>query len=497
MAKTAPVLFFAFANDRAVEKRYLRNLPEEERRLREAMDKARWAGRCQVEVRYNATPDAVWNVFLDPELKGRIAVFHFAGHAGGTEILLETREGAAAEVGAEGLAGFLGLQEGLQAVFLNGCSTEPQVKALLASGVPVVIATSRAIGDRVATEFSTRFYQSLAADAPLGIAFQEAVHLVRSQSPAPSQAGAMDDWPWRMHGEERDKAWKLSNASGVPARSREKIDVPEIFPYLCDRGKQEGPLEAVLTAHRSQASQRPLAVLIPGDYRHAADRFIDRLQDPTLPRFLGKAPLRRVGPLSFRDPGVLERDLAEKLCSDRNAGLSAMAEAVAAFKSPVMVDVVFTLEDGQPDPKPELVSVWLSQLGGWPDLPHGQDLVFLLRFSYRDPRTPSRLLFWRTGPSGRARKLLARIMARQPAGLGMAELPPLEDVRESEVREWIDQHVRALACKVAGEDRDLLICDQLKAKALGLFRAVPSLPMEDLAPLLRSQLLECLQQGGN
>jgi hypothetical protein len=503
MAKTTPVLFFAFANDRAVEKRYLRNLPEEERRLREAVDKARRAGRCQVEVRYNATPDTVWNVFLDPELKGRIAIFHFAGHAGGTEILLETREGAAAQIGAEGLASFLGLQEGLQAVFLNGCSTEPQVQALLAAGVPVVIATSRAIGDRVATEFSTRFYQSLAAGAPLGIAFQEAVHLVRSQSPAPPQGGLVDDWPWTMHGEDSDKAWKISRAPGVPPLSGETVEIPPLLPYLCDREEQETPLGFGIATHRRERPHRPLVVLIHGEHRQALERFIDRLQDPTLPIFLRREPLLRKGPLMFLDTGhgkieerlePLRRLLGEALCRNPEAELTALAQGVVECRSPVMVDINFQCEEDQPGPDAKLLSTWLAWLARWPEIPMNQDLIFLLRFGYCEPASPP-LLFWRR-PSRRVERLLRRITRKRPAGLGVVDLEPLGNIREAQVRDWIEQRVRPFIRREIGQNHEISICERLKKMALELFRTRPSLPMEDLAPQLHEHLRESLRQGG-
>jgi hypothetical protein len=510
-----PVVFFAFANNRAVEKDFLRNLAEEVRRVREALNKARREGRCEVLVRENVTADEVWKVFLDDEFSGRIAVFHFAGHAGGKEILLETREGAAAEVHATGLAGFLGLQKGLEVVFLNGCSTRPQVQALLAAGVPAVVATSRAIDDKMATEFSARFYQSLAVEAPLGAAFEQAANIVRSEvggqrdracrSFAPQPVAEAADWPWGLYCEDRLRGWKLSGAAGSATVRRAAADIPDLLPYLCDRSDQEGRLDTAVAAHRSQLPRRPLAILIHGDYRQALDRFVERLLDPTLPRFLGRAPLVRKGPLSFKDPGggsleerlgPLRRNLAEKLCGDRNAGLEAMANAVVACKSPVMIDVVFALEEDQPQLGPELLSAWLGDLARWPDLPEGQDLLFLLRFGYRETAAPSRLQFWKKSPSRRVAELLAQVMARPPAGLGMAELPPLASIAEGDVRLWIEEYAQGFACQVSGAERDSLICDRLKEKALELFRASPSLPMEELAPKLRSQLLECLQQGG-
>ena len=46
-------------------------------------------------------------------------------------------------------------------MFLNGCSTRPQVKRLLNAGVPAVIATALPIVDQVATDFAVAFYQAL------------------------------------------------------------------------------------------------------------------------------------------------------------------------------------------------------------------------------------------------------------------------------------------------------------------------------------------------
>jgi len=512
MGKLIPVVFFAFANDRAGEKRYLRNLAEEEQQVREALDKARRAGLCQVEVRYNATANTVWKVFLDPEFTGRIAVFHFGGHAGGSEIALETPEGAPAEVHAEGLARFLGKQKGLQLVFLNGCSTAPQVRALLAAGVPAVIATERDIDDKIATDFAARFYQCLGAEAPLSAAFEQAEAIVRSQvgdrqekvrSFAPQRSGeAVVEWPWQLHPKAGERSWKLGQRTGArnPA-----IDIPDLLPYLCDRRPQEGRLDAALSMHRDRLPRRPLAVLLHGDFRQALDRFIDRLQNPTLPHLLRRSPLRRFGPLAFKDPGgsglaerlgPLRRSLAESLCGDRGADLAAMASAVAGIKSPVMVDVDLTCGTAEPLVPPELLTAWLGDLGRWPDLPEGQDLIFLLRFSYHEPEASSPLLFWKKSPSRRIEDLISKVVARRPAGLGIAPLPPLGVIEEVDVRRLVENDVKAFVCAAVGADHDSLVCERLTQKALEMLHAAPSKTMEELAPKLRDQLLECLQQGG-
>ena len=125
-----PIIFLAFANDRQdqVESRYLRNLPEEARRLQRALTRAQDEGLCRLVVRQNATLDDILDVFQHPDHRNRIAVFHYGGHATSYELLFETEEGRPAAADADGLAAFLGQQTGLELVFLNGCSTQRQAR---------------------------------------------------------------------------------------------------------------------------------------------------------------------------------------------------------------------------------------------------------------------------------------------------------------------------------------------------------------------------------
>jgi hypothetical protein len=178
-APSIPVLFLAFANNQDDSMGYLRNLPEEARRLRKLLEQAQANGLCELVVHESATWDEIRDVFHDPKYRHRIALFHYGGHANGYQLLLETAEGKSAAAHAVGLAEFLGQQRELQVIFLNGCSTEPQVKDLLDKGISVVIATSQAIDDKVAAEFSACFYQSLAAGSSIGTAFAEAVAAVK------------------------------------------------------------------------------------------------------------------------------------------------------------------------------------------------------------------------------------------------------------------------------------------------------------------------------
>ena len=252
-------VFFAFANDRAAGGRYLRNLPDEQRHVREAMAAAVEAGLCEIVERANATVDEVLDVFQDPRYRDRVAVFHFGGHAGDAELLLESAGGEATVAHAGGLARFLGEQRGLELVFLNGCSSRGQVQGLLDAGVPAVVATSQAIDDGVATEFSSRFYKALASGTPVRTAYAEAQGAVQTRrgdlargtyrSFVP-EVVAEDRWPWDLYvapgAEERLARWSLPVAArdplfGLPALPA--MDLPASpFKHLSWFGREDAPV---------------------------------------------------------------------------------------------------------------------------------------------------------------------------------------------------------------------------------------------------------------
>ena len=222
-----PIIFLAFANDRDDRARYLRNLPEEARQVREALGAAEQRGHCELILRQNATVGDILDVFQDARYRDRIAIFHFGGHADGYRLLLETAEGKPAAADAGGLARFLAQQRGLQLVFLNGCSTEGQVSDLLDAGVHAVIATDQAVEDTMATSFAARFYQGLAGGAAIGTAFEQAKAAMQMQGGAVFRhLGAAEEeqpedgrLPWRLHtrpGAEGSADWDLAKAANDP-----------------------------------------------------------------------------------------------------------------------------------------------------------------------------------------------------------------------------------------------------------------------------------------
>lgn len=243
-SKLKPVIFLAFANDRGERIGYLRHLAEEARALEQILEKAEKDDLCEIVLRYNVTTDDLVRVFQNPNYRGRIAIFHYAGHANSYQLLLETPQGESLPAEAQDLANFLGLQHGLQLVFLNGCSTEPQAQGLLAVGVPVVIATAQLIADNVAVQFAQGFYGSLAGGTYLEAAYQEAVAAVgltmggssRGLAPADGELPHQEQLAWHLlnrEGAEQALRWSLADAVGKPLFSLPSLpalDLPE-SPY--------------------------------------------------------------------------------------------------------------------------------------------------------------------------------------------------------------------------------------------------------------------------
>jgi CHAT domain len=157
-------IILAFANDWADDKRNLRSLLAESGAIANVLAPLVEGGRLAMPPPiHNATIDAVLGVFRARRYRDRVRVFHFGGHANASTLLFEDADGKPAKAHASGLASYLGQQRGLALVFLNGCSTEPQVRLLREAGVKAVVATTRAIQDEVAAEFATAFYTELAS----------------------------------------------------------------------------------------------------------------------------------------------------------------------------------------------------------------------------------------------------------------------------------------------------------------------------------------------
>ena len=217
MAKQKPIVLIVYADTGPA----LGHLAEEARDLRAAL---RDSGVCDPEVVPAARSSDLIAELQSKALRDRVAVIHYAGHANGQGVFLRGADGSRDQEMAhiDGLASIIAQQRNLRLVFLNGCSSQGQVDALRSCGVPAVIATTRGIDDAVAKDFARAFYSSLVSDNSLSTAFDTAEATIQTASGS-SFRGALSDafddeleiearWPWRLHGDRDDLAWRLHDS---------------------------------------------------------------------------------------------------------------------------------------------------------------------------------------------------------------------------------------------------------------------------------------------
>jgi len=233
------VILLAFANEREEGQAYLRNLPLEMNRLRATLEKAEDKGLCELVILPNATLDTLIGAFQREKYRNRIAIFHYGGHAGSYELLLEQASGKTQLAHSEGLVPFLASQKSLQLVFLNGCHSARQAEELINHGVHAVVGTVSTVDDRIATELASAFYRALGEGAPLEQAWQEATFKIKASEgakglgryyqqqdvPETSRDAAFDtggqigQFPWEIHyrpGAEAIRDWNLPDAANDP-----------------------------------------------------------------------------------------------------------------------------------------------------------------------------------------------------------------------------------------------------------------------------------------
>ncbi|MBX7240600.1 MAG: CHAT domain-containing protein [Bacteroidia bacterium] len=111
-----------------------------------------------------------------------IAILHYSGHANAKAIELweDAEQNLNKNAYADGLAQFVGAQNCVRVVFLNGCSSQGQINAFLKNGVKAVIATNKPVNDSIAESFARHFYTAWISGKSLGEAFTGALGLIKS-----------------------------------------------------------------------------------------------------------------------------------------------------------------------------------------------------------------------------------------------------------------------------------------------------------------------------
>ncbi len=128
----------------------------------------------------NSVPEKAYEIILLPSAKivdiievfkvpnRIIEVFHYAGHADGATLQLKDDDASARDLAAK-------IQSAgtVKFVFLNGCATMGQVNYFHTAGVPLVLATSRKVGDERAYWLATQFYAYLLSKQSVQKAWKE------------------------------------------------------------------------------------------------------------------------------------------------------------------------------------------------------------------------------------------------------------------------------------------------------------------------------------
>lgn len=166
-------LLIACANSTS---RPLDGVKKETESLRGALE----ANRYQVVLNEQATlANLADNFQSNPN---NIAIFHYSGHANGKaiELWLDADGSKNKNAYAEGFAQFIGTQNTVKFVFLNGCSSQGQVDYFLQNGVRAVIATNKPVNDTIAQNFAEAFYKAWLSGKKLKEAFESALGLLKT-----------------------------------------------------------------------------------------------------------------------------------------------------------------------------------------------------------------------------------------------------------------------------------------------------------------------------
>lgn len=231
-----PIILLALANDNEHKHRKLSNLTNEAAAIHQGLQSAIEGKLCEVVTLKNTTIDDILSTFSNPEYKNRISIFHYAGHADGYQLLLETADQKNEVARGEGLVSYLSRQDSLQLIFLNGCSTEQQADDLITAGTPAVIGTSKSIKDNVAMKLASRFYKSIGSGSTLKSSWLDAIDEVKISHSKKSLRSFGDEedefevvsdrYPWELKirdGAEQANQWNLPDASNNPLFKLPKI----------------------------------------------------------------------------------------------------------------------------------------------------------------------------------------------------------------------------------------------------------------------------------
>lgn len=181
----------------------------------------------------------------------RVAILHYGGHADGQSLQMEREIGVVQTANVKGIAGLLGTQKQLKLVFLNGCASRGQVKALLDQGVPAVIATRVAVKDAEAQLFATQFYEALGTGSTIREAFTKAKGRLETERGIYHIKDIEETRGIKLDGiaEEEEIPWGLYWRSGADAILDWKVITESPFDLYINTDGMAGKRNAVINSY--------------------------------------------------------------------------------------------------------------------------------------------------------------------------------------------------------------------------------------------------------
>jgi hypothetical protein len=279
-----------------------------------------------------------------------------------------------------------------------------------------------------------------------------------------------------------------------------RIEIPPLLPYMCDRSIQSDQLRDALDQHRETRPRRPMLVVVHGGEREAHHAFVERLQQITIPRLLApeQSPSVHLARFSWSEPSGTSDErtrrlgtrVAEALTDRRRPTRAELAQDLARKRCPVMLCTTILSTDWQAH-EPALIQSLCDMLAEWPDLPPQQLFMTVLVFVYKDLTD---LGFWARRTQRKQNETVAAFVAGLPPtpGVTSVALAPLEAAAERDVLDWIDDHVARFCEESGGNAPDpLVVKEKMRPWVSEAFSRSPRIPTETLAIALRRRLAEC------
>lgn len=448
-------------------------------------------GECDYQVIEDATYEA-----LAERLTDSFHVVHFMGHGGfnGDEGTLLLQDG---EVRGTKLGNLIANQQKAHLVFLNACRTAeiPRLNgrdpfagvasAMVAAGVPAVVAMQFPISDPAAIHFAARFYSQIAQ----GRAIEEA--LLAGRQRVEALAPDRDEWATpvlMLRGEGAVFRPSSTALEGHPAerhRAAEELADDSLLPYMADRTDLVFELSEAIKVQDANPCF-PLVSIVHGDDSQCQDMLERRLNRIELRKRFGLRTSLKVfrmeWPRDFQSADQFKRKLTFSLAQNArpNADLAELIEYMGSFPAPVMVctqllaSELKRLGDEALTTYFEWWDAWGSQSKA------GRVLAFLfvkyeagsgLLGSWRSNRTTDAI-------AEKLQRLGATEMQRNGKNRIVRVLPLLEGVDRQDVETWNATHGRPL-----GEQEIQQLYATWKAET-----KLDKIPMVEIAARLRALL---------